>query len=220
MNKENVKDSRKDIFSVLHFYYLTTSLKEKIRQGWIYWKVSDTRLESIAEHIYGTQMLAISIYSAFNLDIDIAKVIMMLALHETEEIKIGDITPFDNVSDAEKLVIGDVAVNEIFATIKNSQDYIDLITEFNAHETPESLFAYLCDKLECDLQAKKYSDRDKCHIYGAVEQINSDDRVQEIINNGAYSVFQVFAGIDSDKYTGTIFESILDFADKFSIPTE
>ena len=32
----------------------------------------------------------------------------------------------------------------------------ELFLEFDAHETKEAKFAYMCDKLECDLQCKLY----------------------------------------------------------------
>lgn len=37
----------------------------------------------------------------------------------------------------------------------------ELFLEFDAHETPEAIFAYQCDKLECDIQSKLY-DQEKC----------------------------------------------------------
>ena len=73
--------------NVLGFYYETIKLKEVERSGWNTWNVSrDKRVESIPEHVYGTQQLAFAIYSEFDIDIDIFKVNSMLAYHETEEI--------------------------------------------------------------------------------------------------------------------------------------
>lgn len=90
------------ILNILDTYYDLTKLKNKKRQGWIYWNVTADRIESIAEHIFGAEQLAWLIYSEAELDLDIYKVISMLSLHETEEITIGDITPFDQVSREEK----------------------------------------------------------------------------------------------------------------------
>jgi hypothetical protein len=42
------------INKVLDFYILTNSLKDKIRSGVSLWHISKDRLESVAEHIYGT----------------------------------------------------------------------------------------------------------------------------------------------------------------------
>lgn len=80
------------IKNLLQFYLLATELKDKIRSGWKVWNIDRQRVESVAEHIYGTCILAISIDSQFKLDIDLYKVIIMLVLHEIEEIKIGDLT--------------------------------------------------------------------------------------------------------------------------------
>ena len=60
--------------NVLQFYVLCNRLKNLIRSGWIDWNVQRDRIESVAEHIYGTQMLAIAMYSEFNYDLDLSKV--------------------------------------------------------------------------------------------------------------------------------------------------
>ena len=67
---------------VLNYYVLCNKLKSVIRTGWKDWKVNRDRIESIAEHIYGVQMLAIAMKSEYEYDIDLTKVIFMLAIHE------------------------------------------------------------------------------------------------------------------------------------------
>ena len=62
--------------TILRFYLLATTLKNKIRQGSIYWNVTAKRRESIAEHVYDTCILAIAIDSEYKLDIDIKKVVI------------------------------------------------------------------------------------------------------------------------------------------------
>ena len=57
--------------SVLNFYFICNKLKNTIRTGWINWNVSKDRLESVAEHIFSTQILAIAIKSEYNYDVDI-----------------------------------------------------------------------------------------------------------------------------------------------------
>ena len=159
--KEKLMDDlnmNEKITKALKFYNNAISLKEKIRSGWLQWNIESERIESVAEHIYGTIMLAISLHSELyndeNLDID--KVIKMLAIHEIEEIKIGDITPFDNITDEEKRKIGKIAVSEICNVLELGNDYIDVIEEFEKVETKEAKFARMCDKLEANLQSKKY----------------------------------------------------------------
>ena len=98
--------------NVVDFYVLCNTLKNVVRSGWKIWNVKKERLESIAEHIFGTQMLAISMWSEYDYDIDIKKVLTMLAVHETEEIIIGDnvkelkSSAFNNCSGLASVTIG------------------------------------------------------------------------------------------------------------------
>ena len=61
--------------TIINFYVLTNKLKNIVRTGWKNWHVNAERVESVAEHIYGTQMLALAIHSEYQYDIDIKKVI-------------------------------------------------------------------------------------------------------------------------------------------------
>ena len=87
--------------NVINYYVLCNKLKNVIRTGWKDWNVQRDRIESVAEHIYGVQMLAIAMHSEFEYDIDIEKVIFMLAIHEIGETVIGDLTQFQ-ISKQEK----------------------------------------------------------------------------------------------------------------------
>ena len=76
--------------NALRFYLLATRLKYIVRSGWDekHWNVNKDRLESIAEHIYGTCILALSIDSEFETNLNIDKVVKMLVLHEIGEVLI------------------------------------------------------------------------------------------------------------------------------------
>ena len=98
--------------NVLNFYYKAIKLKGVERTGWNLRNITrDERVESIPEHIYGAQQLAFAIYSEFDLNVDIFKVIFLLAFHETEETDIGDLNPFSGVSASEKAELGSMAVS-------------------------------------------------------------------------------------------------------------
>jgi putative hydrolase of HD superfamily len=141
--------------NVLNYYVLCNKLKNVVRTGWINWNVSSDRVESVAEHIYGVQMLAIAMKLEYQYDIDLNKVIFMLAIHELGETIIGDLTRFQ-ISKEEKEILEHEAVCNILASLIDGDKIYELFLEFDNGETPEAKFAYQCDKLECDLQSKLY----------------------------------------------------------------
>ena len=142
---------------VINYYVLCNKLKDVIRTGWKDWKVKRERVESVAEHIFGVQMLAIAMKSEYEYDIDIMKVIFMLAVHELGEIVIGDLTMFE-ISKEEKAKREKEAVHKILCGLLDGKEIENLFTEFDSHSTKEAMFAYQCDKLECDLQSKLYDE--------------------------------------------------------------
>lgn len=144
--------------NIVSFYVTCNKLKDIVRTGWQEWGVQRERVESIAEHIYGVQMLVIAMWSEFKYDIDLNKVLSMIAVHEMEEILIGDITLFDK-KHCNKTEDGHKAVEEILSVLQNGKSIRDLIFEFDERKTNEAKFAYWCDKLECDLQCKLYDEQ-------------------------------------------------------------
>ena len=143
--------------NVINYYVLCNKLKNVIRTGWKDWNVQSDRIESVAEHIFGVQMLALAMYSEYQYDIDIMKVIFMLAVHELGETVIGDLTQFQ-ISKEEKEKIEHEAVHKILSGLLDGNQIEKLFLEFDSHSTKEAMFAYQCDKLECDLQSKLYDE--------------------------------------------------------------
>ena len=146
--------------NVLRYYVLCNRLKDVVRTGWKDWNFKRERIESVAEHIYGTQMLALAMKSEYKYDIDIEKVILMLAVHELEEIIIGDLTLFQ-ITKEEKEKRGHIAIEKVLDGLLDKEKIKQLIIEFDERKTKEALFAYQCDKLECDIQSKIY-DEENC----------------------------------------------------------
>jgi putative hydrolases of HD superfamily len=201
----------KQIFELLRFYYLATSLKTKIRTAWIYWDVQSDRLESIAEHIYGTCILAISIHSQLKEDIDLDKVIKMLVLHELEEVKLGDFTDFDK-GNPKHTVDPSLAIKEVLGDLLKAEEYELLISEFNERKTKEARFSYICDKLELDLQAKRYFDEGQLNMNNVSPLVMNSSAVQAILKNGVDNALDVFIEYDRPKYIGTNYEQVVDYA--------
>jgi len=142
--------------NIINFYIFANKLKEKIRTGWIDIEIEKQRLESVAEHIFGTLILAIAIESEYNLSLDMYKVLKILTLHELEEILMPDYTIRDNITKEEKLKRGKECVHKVTNNLFKQKEIEELLEEFNGRKTKEAIFAYHIDKIECDFQAKIY----------------------------------------------------------------
>lgn len=162
--------------NVIKYYVMCNKLKNVIRTGWKNWNVERERVESVAEHIFGVQMLAIAMKSEYEYDIDIMKVVFMLAVHELGEIVIGDLTMFE-ISKEEKAKREKEAVHKILCGLLDGKEIENLFKEFDSHSTKEAMFAYQCDKLECDLQSKLY-DEEGCVDLNKQESNDSNDSLE------------------------------------------
>ena len=201
-----------EVENVIRYYTLCNTLKSLVRTGWQKWNVQADRLESVAEHIYGVQMLAIAMYSEFKYDIDIYKVILMLSVHELEEIIIGDFTPFQ-ISKEEKEKLGHEAINKVLDCLLDKEQIKSLILEFDERKTEEAKFAYYCDKLECDLQCKLYDEQGLVDITkpNDVDAIENK-RINEILaNNMSWSEMWLKNGQDNYNYDDH-FKAVSDYA--------
>lgn len=169
---------------VIEYYRLCNRLKDVIRTGWKDWNVQRDRIESVAEHIYSTQMVAISMYSEYHYDLDLKKVLYMLAIHELEEIIIGDLTLFD-ISKEEKLKKGHEAVRDVVKDLQIKYELFNLIAEFDDRKSKEAQFAFQCDKLECDLQSVLYDEQGCVDLQNQPNNIAmQDETVQALLNQG------------------------------------
>ena len=187
------------IKNTIKFYVLCNKLKDLIRKGPITWNVNRERIESVAEHIYGVQMLAISIYFQFNYKLDLNKVIYMLAIHELEEIEIGDLAFYETTRE-DKLVNGRKATEYILENFIGKEEILNLLNEYNERKTEEAIFAYHCDKLECDIQMKLY-DQEGC--FDLNNQTNNSiiniSSVKKVLNSEK-SISNAWIEFDRNKY--------------------
>ena len=188
------------INNVIKFYNLAATLKDKIRSGWKLWHASKERLESVAEHIYGVQMLAIAINSEYQYNLDIRKVIFMLAIHELGETIIGDLTLFQ-INKKEKEKIEHEAVHKILNNLLNGNEIEQLFLEFDKQETKEAFFAFQCDKLECDIQCKIYDEQGYVSLNNQNnnETIN-DPLVKELLKDKNTSWSTMWLKFSQSKY--------------------
>lgn len=188
--------------NVVRYYVLCNKLKDVIRTGWKNWNVKRDRLESVAEHIFGVQMLAIAMKSEYDYkDVDIMKVLYMLAVHELEEIYIGDLTLFQ-IADGKKKELGHKAVKKVLGNLIDKAQIESLTLEFDARKTKEAKFAYWCDKLECDLQSKIYDEENCVDLSDQKDNPTfNDKRVQDLLKSGrSFSEMWLIFGQNSYNY--------------------
>lgn len=193
-----------NIENAMRFYLLATKLKYKLRSGWddSHWNVNCERRESIAEHVYGVCILAISLESEFDFGINLDKVLKMLTIHEIGEVLIGDITPFDKITPSQKAEIEHKAMSDVLGDLIKRDELFDLLIEFDEGTTKEAKFAYLCDKLEADIQAKVYQDMGYQNSLDNQKNniVFNSPKIKEMIDNGAKTAFDIWYEWDKDKF--------------------
>lgn len=197
---------------IFKFYYLNFKLKNKIRSGWDdkHWNINSERIERISEHIIGTIALAIAMDSEFNYNeeidfdrnIEIDKIIKLLAIHEVGETLIGDITPFDGITPEQKKEMEHKAMIDAVGNLSDKNNLLDLLFNFDEQFSNESRFAHFCDKIEADLQSKFYQDCGSHHSLD--DQSNNcvfgSSKVQQMLKDGAQTAFDIWYGWDINIY--------------------
>lgn len=203
---------------VIKAYKLMDSLNNIVRTGWINWNVKKERVESIAEHIYSVQQFALIMYLTYKeeyKDLDIYKVLVMLAIHETEEAYIGDLTLFD-ISREEKEKLGHKKIHEFFQQFIDGEKFENLILEFDERKTKEALFAYQCDKLQCDTKAVLYNEYVDLNNQENNKTFH-DKKVQELLNSGM-SFGEMWIQFGQDRYNyDNQFKEVSNYIKKMKI---
>ena len=198
LEENNMNELEKKFQNVADFYATTHKLKELVRNGWKQWRVDVTRLESVAEHIYGCQMLAFAMISEFQLDINLEKVLIMLVFHELGENVIGDYTIHDNITKEEKYKKEWQAICNILSPLKNKEYVLNLLDDFMHKRSKEALFAYYIDKFECDIQCKYYDEMGFCDMNEVrkCENLLEDLRRHDALVDNHESFSQIWIGYD------------------------
>jgi putative hydrolase of HD superfamily len=211
----NSPNFEKKLHEAMKFYLLAAKLKYRIRTGWDdkHWNIKGDP-ERIAEHVYGAALLAISLDSEFDLKIDLGKVLKMIAIHEIGEVKIGDITPFDNITPEEKEAMEHKAMSDMLGDLCQKEELLDLLFEFDEHKTKEANFAYLCDKIEADIQAKVYQDQGRQHDLSDQKDnvVFNNPRAQKMVKSGAKTAFDIWYLWDKNKFEDSpLFKKVLEY---------
>lgn len=197
--------------NIINFYMYANILKSKIRTGWKEVKISKDRLESVAEHIYGTLILAIAIDSEYKTNINLEKVMKMLALHELEEILMPDYTVRSNITREQRIIDGKKCVKKITEKLFKQREIEELLDEFNERKTKEAIFCFHVDKIECDFQAKLYDIEGVFDVEEAKKDLQYYGKNRDIIEQKAKRASDFWIEYDRPKYDDDdIFKELLD----------
>ena len=89
----------------------------------------------------------------------------------------------------------------------------EFIYEFDERKTKEAIFAYHCDKLECDLQCKIYDEENCVDMNNQINNpIYNNKEIQAIINNKNISWSSMWLTYDRSKFLDDDnFVKVLDY---------
>ncbi|MBS7021250.1 MAG: hypothetical protein KH135_05270 [Firmicutes bacterium] len=95
---------------------------------------------------------------------------------------------------------------------------MNLVLEFGERKTKEAIFAFYCDKLECDLQSKLY-DEEECIDLEKQEgnPIAQNEEVQKLLSSGlSFSEMWITFGQNKYHYDEN-FQRVSEYAKKYSL---
>ena len=137
-------------------YYRLMRLKRLYRQGWLKRGVPAELCESVAEHSFGTALLALLLAApsgASSTPVDGSRAALIALVHELGEAYAGDITPVDGISDEEKTRLERESIQRALKGHPDLDWFVALWEEFEAGSSPEARFVRELDRLEMGLQA-------------------------------------------------------------------
>lgn len=112
--------------------------------------MDQSRKENDAEHSWHIAVMAFVLAEYAAVEIDIARVVRMLLVHDVVEIDAGDTFLYDEDGARDKAQRERQAANRIFALLPPDQEavYRAAWEEFEARETPEAKYAAALDRLQ------------------------------------------------------------------------
>jgi putative hydrolase of HD superfamily len=112
--------------------------------------IGESRLENSAEHSWHLAVMAPLLAEHASTELDLARVLQMLLVHDVVEIDAGDTFAFDAAANADKEERERRAADRLFGLLPVDQAALfrGLWDEFEAFGTPESRFANALDRFQ------------------------------------------------------------------------
>ena len=131
----------------MEFIVEVDKVKNIIRQTYL---ADGNRKENDAEHSWHLALMAVLLKEYSNEEVDLAKVVPMVLIHDLVEIDAGDTYAYDEAGAATKRERETKAADRIFGMLPQDQCswFRELWEEFEAYETPEAKFAHVLDNCQ------------------------------------------------------------------------
>lgn len=131
----------------MEFIVEVDKVKNIIRQTYL---ADGNRKENDAEHSWHLALMAVLLKEYSNEEVDLAKVVPMVLIHDLVEIDAGDTYAYDEAGAETKRERETKAADRIFGMLPQDQCkwFRELWEEFEAYETPEAKFAHVLDNCQ------------------------------------------------------------------------
>lgn len=122
-------------------------LKQVFRRSYL---IDQSRHENDAEHSWHLAMMALVLAEHATEQIDIARVVKMVVIHDIVEVDAGDVFLYDEEATKNKAVREQQAAERLFGMLPADQasDFRATWEEFEARQTAEARFAAALDRLQ------------------------------------------------------------------------
>lgn len=131
----------------MEFIIEVDKAKKIIRQTYL---ADASRKEDDAEHSWHLALMAVLLKEYANEEVDLAKVVPMVLIHDLVEIDAGDTYAYDEAGAVTKRERETKAADRIFGLLPEDQGswFRTLWEEFEAYETAEAKFAHVLDNCQ------------------------------------------------------------------------
>ena len=143
-------------------------LKQLKRAGWV--REGITSPESVAGHSWGIAWLVLLLLPE---EYDRELALTYAILHDLPEVRVGDITPRENMPKEEKHARERLAMAGLLAPLDKGDHLRAVWDAYEARSTPEALFVCQLDKLDMAIQAVVYAE---CGHTGLHEFLDSAEQ--------------------------------------------
>ncbi len=144
---EGRNEERERLEKQIQFIVEADKVKNIFRQTYL---ADGRRKENDAEHSWHLALMAVLLKEHMNEDADVARVMIMVLIHDLVEIDAGDTYAYDEKGAQTKREREVKAAERIFGILPEDQGryFRELWEEFEAYETPEAKFAHLLDNFQ------------------------------------------------------------------------